>query len=424
MLWSGTLALLRTSVEVLKTEPDPLKIAQEKWWATVNSQKSRHSIFWDFIREDRNVLLHLGVSNAGQSVTVSGVILREGGETPPPSIIYEYEIRTGPFAGKDPRELLGMAISWVEEQLDWIEAAAVIPATTATRPARCNPAYVRAMKSAIINDLFVRTADENYITARWCATNGLAIDFFWLAVHSLEKYMKAVLLKNGRPALKQQHKIVELHDEVSRFAGELLPVNLEQPAGINLPFWPARTLRQFLEHVYRNGQADNRYLIFGFVQHYGDLQMLDQAVFAYRRMICSLDDRMFPDHVPNAPTLTHRDHLENDPRYFSPVGSSLPLDRLIMSRDETPLRRAALDLNFPFAPTGYSHPPMTGFSASHNAVLVRHVLEPLESDSIDQAAQGMKVADWTLQNVRLPLDVTAHIKGAMRAAKIRHPSLR
>lgn len=74
--------------------------------------------------------------------------------------------------------------------------------------------YIQAMKNSIISDLFTRTADENYITARWCAANGLATDFFWLGVHALEKYMKAVLLANGKAADQQGHKIVELHDEI------------------------------------------------------------------------------------------------------------------------------------------------------------------------------------------------------------------
>ena len=44
-----------------------------------------------------------------------------------------------------------------------------------------------ASKNSLIGELFVRTADENYITARWCGTNRLNTDFLWLAVHALEK---------------------------------------------------------------------------------------------------------------------------------------------------------------------------------------------------------------------------------------------
>lgn len=54
-----------------------------------------------------------------------------------------------------------------------------------------------ADKHSIINELFIATADDNYVLARWQHLN---VDFFWLAVHALEKYLKAVLLLNGKSA--------------------------------------------------------------------------------------------------------------------------------------------------------------------------------------------------------------------------------
>jgi HEPN domain-containing protein len=284
-------------------------------------------------------------------------------------------------------------------------------------------AYVRAMQNSIINDLFTRTADENYITARWCADNGMRTDFFWLGVHALEKYMKAVLLANGEAADKQGHKIVEIHDEISTFAGDLLPADLEKPADLNIPHWRKQTLRSFLEHLYDNGNADNRYLIFGYAQHFEDVHKLDQAVFAYRRLICALDDRVIPDRVPNAPTFTHRNQLKGNPRHFRSIGSSLPLDRLIRSKEESPLRHTALNLNFSFAPDDYPHTSMAATSASHNPVLFRRIFEPLKSTDIKTAEHGMKIATWTLKNIKLPLDVKRDIEKAMVAARKSHPSL-
>ena len=49
-----------------------------------------------------------------------------------------------------------------------------------------------AAKHSIIKELFIATADDNYINARWCFHENLNVDFFWLAVHCLEKYLKAV----------------------------------------------------------------------------------------------------------------------------------------------------------------------------------------------------------------------------------------
>jgi hypothetical protein len=40
-----------------------------------------------------------------------------------------------------------------------------------------------AAKHSIIKELFIATADDNYINARWCFHENLNVDFFWLAVH-------------------------------------------------------------------------------------------------------------------------------------------------------------------------------------------------------------------------------------------------
>ena len=53
-----------------------------------------------------------------------------------------------------------------------------------TEPPRC--------KLGIVQKLFVATADQYYITARWAYQNELNIDFFWLATHAMETYLKAV----------------------------------------------------------------------------------------------------------------------------------------------------------------------------------------------------------------------------------------
>jgi hypothetical protein len=57
-----------------------------------------------------------------------------------------------------------------------------------------------AHKHSIADGLYIKTADENYVIARWCCSYNLDTDFFWLAAHSLEKYIKAALLLNEQSA--------------------------------------------------------------------------------------------------------------------------------------------------------------------------------------------------------------------------------
>lgn len=281
-----------------------------------------------------------------------------------------------------------------------------------------------ASKNNLVHELFVRTADENYVTSRWCAINRLNTDFLWLAVHALEKYLKAVLLVNGRSSKRYSHDIVRLYAEVKTLAGPLLPDNLTKPADLDTPHWLDRTPEQFMEHLLRNGNADNRYLIYGYVTRSQDLHMLDTMVFAIRRLICPLDDRMFPRRDPDAPTVTHRDILTRQPEYYGRM--FMPLDEVISAKDDSPARAAALNLNVAFAPDDYEHEPISSGSSSRNPVIIRRILDPLESNDPRWAAEGVEIARWFLANVQVPRGkpndpgVTEQIEAAIEAAREKH----
>ena len=115
---------------------------------------------------------------------------------------------------------------------------------------------IDAQKKQIVQELFINTADDNYITARWCFIEELNVDYFWLAVHALEKYMKAVLLVNGMSSKGFNHDIVKLYKSVKLFASDLLPDSLEQPDALGSNYqWRAESPEQFLQRLYDNGNA-------------------------------------------------------------------------------------------------------------------------------------------------------------------------
>ncbi|HOY23176.1 MAG TPA: hypothetical protein PK002_08470 [Cellvibrio sp.] len=45
----------------------------------------------------------------------------------------------------------------------------------------------------IIKEAFIYTADSDYVNARFLSLNGQYRPFFWPALHSIEKYLKANL---------------------------------------------------------------------------------------------------------------------------------------------------------------------------------------------------------------------------------------
>lgn len=272
---------------------------------------------------------------------------------------------------------------------------------------------IHSEQGLIVRELFVDTADDNYIAARWCFVEGLNIDWFWLAVHALEKYMKAALLLNGRSAKTYGHDIVALHEQVTSFAAELLPDNLAKPEGLALDGWRDETPRDFLDRFYSNGNADNRYGIFGFVQHREDLFKLDSMVFALRRLCVPLDAYFLGKRRAGKRNPTHRDILAKQPEYWSVFPGSR-LEKTAGGKHGDRLREVLLGFNFPFAPDDFPHGTMRSGTASRNPVLARSVLKPLGSAPDSRAAAtAAELCGWVLDNIKLPPDVAEQLRQAM-----------
>jgi len=274
-------------------------------------------------------------------------------------------------------------------------------------------------KGTIIREMFLHTADENYVVARWSHDNQLFTDFFWNSVHALEKYMKAVLLINGKPAKGFGHGLAGLYGAVEQLAGPLLPALLTQPADLEIGWWIDMTPMQFCEALDRNGNAANRYLTSGYIQHTWYLHMVDAMVWTIRRLIVPLDvpiaDRKT---VPGAPT--HRDILTKQPGYAN--NQMEALEKIIAGGDSEK-RRALLNNNSWFAPNDFAHEPRDSGSSSRNPVLLRRVIEPLQSSREATAKHGYAMATWLLASTQQPGQVKDEIKAEMAAALAKFPGI-
>ena len=115
--WVTAVVLLRTVGYVL-AEIDvnispKYKLAIEAAWARLKKSKSTAPIFWEFIDAERHNIIHQYEVGAGQGITVYL------GQNKP--VENHYLVNTGPFAGRDQREILREAIAWWEKYLDSIE---------------------------------------------------------------------------------------------------------------------------------------------------------------------------------------------------------------------------------------------------------------------------------------------------------------
>ena len=262
----------------------------------------------------------------------------------------------------------------------------------------------QALRNSIINDMFVDSADQNYVVARWCFQMNLATDFLWNATHCLEKLMKAVLLLNGESSKGGGHDLSVLYPKIVNIAGDLLPDMLIKPSEIDAQ-WRVESAEAFLRRISENGQADNRYHVFGYVLHPEDLHKLDRMVFAIQRLCCPLDSYLFGNIRHGQPDITIRDQLGKQAD-FMPRWAGSRLQKLIGKKSPDPLRHAALNHNFLFASSDFEHGELRYGSSAQNPVLGRRIVLPDEQGATGKIAQETaNLADWVLSNIQLPRDV-------------------
>jgi hypothetical protein len=132
--WVLAIVLMRVVGHVLDKvdgEQSPkYRYAIDSWWLRLKTSKPEPPIFWQFIDEERNSVLKQYRTRAGQGVTVRVPTLYLNTKTgeqwsdPPLPVLYHYLINSGPFEGRDQRDVLREAIEWWGCQLDAIDKVA------------------------------------------------------------------------------------------------------------------------------------------------------------------------------------------------------------------------------------------------------------------------------------------------------------
>jgi HEPN domain-containing protein len=272
-----------------------------------------------------------------------------------------------------------------------------------------------ADKYEIVKEMFLHTADENYIIARWAFDQNIQTIYLWNAAQAIEKYVKAALLLNGRALRKQEknkdgHNIEKLFNELKSVAGDLLleSSSIANESRMRMESHPIS--RDFLMRLNRDGAPDVRYLMDGSLHLKSDIDALDSAVFAIRRLTWPLDVPYDVKIEGEEAAPTYREYLKSNVRFFHPHRETL--ERLIQSKECPELSRAALNLNLQFAPSGYRHQPKPGFTSVRNPVVMRCIFEPLADDDFESVQNGLKIANWTMDNIFLSKKLRGDIKKA------------
>ncbi len=276
-----------------------------------------------------------------------------------------------------------------------------------------------AIKHDIVKELFLKTADQTYVVARWCFLNGLYLDFYWNALHALEKYLEAVLLVNGRSAKSAadggaySHDLVKLYETVRAIGSDILPSILIRPDELQMRYWRDESVDDFLGRLNDLGRAENRYNIFGFSQRPDDLHKLDMLVFAVRQLCVPLDAPFWGRRQDAPNDKTFRQMIVEHPKAVLRRAGTKFHD-LIGRKGTVAVRDAALTHNLPFAPADFDHGGLPSSSSADNPVLYRRLIVYAENgtQSAQDAAGLAGICDWLIENVQLSPAVKAEIHTA------------
>ncbi len=267
---------------------------------------------------------------------------------------------------------------------------------------------LHAEKHSIVRELFISTADDNYTLARWCFQQKLNVDFFWLAVHCLEKYFKAVLLMNERSSLRFSHNIVRLYVAVRPLAPELLISQFVRPENMPAGMWRDESVVDFIGRLYQDGNADNRYLLYGYGRNPEDLFKLDQVVFSVRRLTQALEVRYVGDEEGDGlPTYSRREAMAMRPTRHENLQSNL--EQTMEGKRGEELQRVLLNWNFPFTDHHYRHEQSTFTSAYQNPILMTRLYGPLDCGE-SHFAEGDRLWQWVQSNIQLPPALVTEIE--------------
>ena len=162
---------------------------------------------------------------------------------------------------------------------------------------RMVPAQDSALRQLIL-ELYLHSADEDYLAARLNAKHGLAQSFAWCSQQSIEKVLKCALLLNGEPTAAYGHKISEAFHAAKTKLTYNFPKKFESLDYLDLDegdcIHAKESVAEFLKRTEHSGSAHNRYRHSGLRVEIFDLIKLDECFFHFRRSCVCLDSK-----VPN-----------------------------------------------------------------------------------------------------------------------------
>ena len=215
-----------------------------------------------------------------------------------------------------------------------------MPVSSNVRHPRATFVQLQVILNTFASDIFRKQADLDYVTARSNFRMQLRQQFLWSAQQAIEKYLKAILLYNGKSARFTSGKKYEFGHDLNALLDEVKLISI---FSFTLDLDHERFIKYLTE------QGPNRY-ISTTAYNTGDvLRQLDEVVWHVRRYCQYMPDRGigFSSVVPGMREAHIRSALNPDhkrrPHSFTVFAGEL--EKIVKRPPTDPARRALVWAN-------------------------------------------------------------------------------
>lgn len=142
----------------------------------------------------------------------------------------------------------------------------------------------------VIYESFIITGDQDYLMSRLLALNGLPRGFYWAAAQTIEKYLKAFLLMNGKSVKNFKHFLIKIFEAACEINEDLKNLDIQPHPSIRIESAISQYLKRFnildfLADIDKYGNPNNRYSENGIEYNTGHLFALDSFAYHLRKKI-------------------------------------------------------------------------------------------------------------------------------------------
>lgn len=233
-----------------------------------------------------------------------------------------------------------------------------------------------------VNRSFRNVADEDYIAARISHRYGLAQQFLWFSQQSLEKYLKGILLYNGKSTKHLNHNVMKAFAEL-----ETIP---------DIPFRLPNDIQTFVKYI--DDYGTNRYFEHPYYLIGDECLQLDRSVWHIRRYCYQMRydfrklDGTIVDMFPYELKKVHQPYYESKPNKYSLFNGYL--ERVLSDKRST-LRKQLVWKNFYFG--SYKKNIVKKYRRQSSSANPTHYLHPEVFPELDKLVKFSKpVRDYFL----------------------------